>query len=249
MMPDNLISVLFPEGHNLSSGAENTLSGQARSGGKDVEVLGINDGAPLGPETAIILAGHVLKIIKSNSKAPIVFLINTASQRMTRRDEMLGLNEYLAHLAKSITLAGASGHRTISVLYGTAAAGAFIATALATQTMIAVDGAHPSVMDLPSIARVTKLPLDVLAEKAKETPVFAPGVEPLAATGAVTEIWKLSDGQCAERLSALLADEQVSDIDTRDVLGASRGGRKVAVEIAKRVEDAFLHISVSEKAD
>lgn len=167
MMPGNLLSALFPEGHTLSFGAENTLSGRAKSGGREVEVLGISGGIPLGPETAIILAGRVLGIVKSRSKAPIVFLIDTASQRMTRRDEMLGLNEYLAHLAKSIMLAGFEGHRTISVLYGTAAAGALIATALATQTMVAVDGAHPSVMDLPSIARVTKLSQDVLTEKAK----------------------------------------------------------------------------------
>lgn len=248
MLPDNLISTLFPEGHTLLPGLENTLSGRAKCGGKDVEVLGITDGAPLSPEVAVILAGRVLEIIKSGSKTPIVFLIDTASQRMTRRDEMLGLNEYLAHLAKSITLAGVSGHRTVSILYGTAAAGAFIATALATQTMVAVDGAHPSVMDLPSIARVTKLSLDVLTEKAKETPVFAPGVEPLAATGAVSEIWKLSEGNCAARLSALLEDTQSTDADRRDLLGASRGGRQMAAEVAKRVEAAFSHASDTEKA-
>ncbi|MCG4272528.1 biotin-independent malonate decarboxylase subunit gamma [Acetobacter senegalensis] len=248
MMPDNLLSALFPEGHTLSLGAENTLSGRAKSGSREVEVLGISGGTPLGPETAIILAGRVLGIVQSGSKAPIVFLIDTASQRMTRRDEMLGLNEYLAHLAKSIMLAGFEGHRTISVLYGTAAAGALIATALATQTMVAVDGAHPSVMDLPSIARVTKLSLDVLTEKAKKTPVFAPGVEPLAATGAVTAIWSLSDGHCNERLSALLADEVTDGADIRDLLGASRGGRKVAAEVAKRVQEAFSQTIVSEKA-
>lgn len=249
MMPDNLIAALFPDGHTLTSGPENTLSGHAKCGGKTVEVLGITDGTPLGPETALVLAGRVLEIVKSGSKAPIVFLIDTASQRMTRRDEMLGLNEYLAHLAKSITLASIEGHRTISVLYGTAAAGAFIATALATQTMVAVDGAHPSVMDLPSIARVTKLPLEVLTEKAKETPVFAPGVEPLAATGAVTEIWKLSDGESAKRLAALLSDEQTGRADGRDQLGAIRGGRKVAADVANRVAAAFLNTDVSEKAE
>ncbi|MFT9014672.1 MAG: biotin-independent malonate decarboxylase subunit gamma [Acetobacter sp.] len=239
MMPDELISTLFPQGHTISPGAENTFSGQAQVAGKTVEVLGIADSTPLGPETALVLAGRVLEIVRAGRDVPIVFLIDTASQRMTRRDEMLGLNEYLAHLAKSITLAGVSGHRTVSVLYGTAAAGAFIATALSTQTMVAVDGAHPSVMDLPSIARVTKLPLDVLTEKAKETPVFAPGVAPLAATGAISETWKISDRQCAERLAALLDDRAQTDADRRDVLGATRGGRKMAAEVARRVELAF----------
>ena len=57
-------------------------------------------------------------------------LIDSSSQRMSRRDELLGLNEYLAHLAKSLLLAEHAGHRTIGLLYGGSAAGAFIATAL-----------------------------------------------------------------------------------------------------------------------
>jgi hypothetical protein len=37
---------------------------------------------------------------------------------MRRRDEMLGLNEYLAHLTKCFVLAGQRGHRTVGVLFG-----------------------------------------------------------------------------------------------------------------------------------
>jgi hypothetical protein len=35
---------------------------------------------------------------------------------MTRWDELLGLDEYLAHLVKSLALAAIHGHRTVSVL-------------------------------------------------------------------------------------------------------------------------------------
>lgn len=238
MAPADLLAALFPEGHNVTPGAENTLLGTAIVANESVAVLGITDATPLSPEIAITLAGFVLDIIRAGEKTSIVLLIDTASQRMTRRDEMLGLNEYLGHLAKVITLAGAQGHRTVGLLYGTAAAGAFIATALATQTLIALDGAHPSVMDLPSIARVTKLPLDVLTEKAASTPIFAPGVVPLAATGAVAEVWAAADGPLAPRLATVLATS--SDQDTRDVLGAERGGRKQAHDVALRVAAAFL---------
>ena len=41
------------------------------------------------------------------------------------------------------------------------------------------------------MARVTKLPIETLREKAKVTPVFAPGLENLAQTGAIAEIWTL----------------------------------------------------------
>ena len=74
---------------------------------------------------------------------------------MARRDELLELNEYLAHFVKSLALAAIHGNRTVSVLFGHVAAGAFIATAL--------PGAEPSVMDLPSISRATQLPLEQLS--------------------------------------------------------------------------------------
>lgn len=100
---------------------------------------------------------------------------------MSRRDELLGLNEYLAHLAKALLLADASGHPTIGLVYGHTAAGAFIATALATRVLAALPGAHPSVMDLASVARVTKLPLERLEEMATSTSVFAPGLDNMEA--------------------------------------------------------------------
>ena len=61
-------------------------------------------------------------------------------------------------------VATARGHLTVGLLYGHAAAGAFIAASLSTQILVALVGAKPSVMDLPSISRVTKLPLDQLAQ-------------------------------------------------------------------------------------
>jgi malonate decarboxylase gamma subunit len=178
------------------------------------------------------LAGQVLKIVETAPVMPILVLTDSASQRMSRRDELLGLNEYLAHLAKTLLFAEARGHRTIGLLYGGSAAGAFIATALATGTLVALPGAHPAVMDLPSMARVTKLPLAVLEEKAKATPVFAPGLDNLAQTGAVHAIWDPAK-PLAGQLAALLAEPAARD--RRDRLGAERGGRPKAAEIAARV--------------
>src|ERR1700722_9851103 len=108
---------------------------------------------------------------------------------MSRHEEMLGLYEYLSHPAKCLLLASQEGHRTIGVEYGKAAAGSFLATELAAETLIGLPGAEPAVMDLPSMARVTKLPLDRLTELAKTTPVFAPGLDHMAQTGAVASIW------------------------------------------------------------
>ncbi len=54
---------------------------------------------------------------------PIFVLVDSDSQRMSKRDELLGLNEFLAHLAKSLIYADMHGRPTIGILYGHSAAG------------------------------------------------------------------------------------------------------------------------------
>ena len=233
MTLDEIFASLFPSGHRVESGPSGTLHGAATVDGQgEVTVVGIAGGTPLGVDGAILLAGHVLAAVKAGGRAPIVMLVDTASQNMARRDELLGLNEYLAHLAKCLALAARHGHRTVSILYGHAAAGAFIATALSSRSLVALPGAEPSVMDLPSISRVTKLPLEKLEELAKSTPIFAPGVEPLFAIGALTEIWAANE-PFAPRLAALL--QQPAATDSRDRLGLERRGRPMARTVADRV--------------
>jgi malonate decarboxylase gamma subunit len=231
---DDVLAALFPCGHRVERGRFGTLLGSATVGdcGK-VNVLGVADGTPLGIEAAALLAGRVLAAVEAGDRAPIVFLVDTASQEMSRRNELLGLNEYLAHLTKSVLLAATQGHRTVSVLYGAAAAGAFISTALVSQTLVTLPGAQPAVMDLPSISKVTKLPLEKLQEMAKVTPIFAPGVGPVFAIGAVSEIWE-GDQVLAERLGRLLRTP-LAVRDLRDQMGLERKGRLLARKVAERV--------------
>jgi malonate decarboxylase gamma subunit len=130
------------------------------------------------------------------------------------------------------------GRPTIGILYGHSAAGAFLATALATRVLIGLRGASPAVMDLPSMAKVTKLSVEVLEEKAKSTPVFAPGLDNLAQTGAVHRVWNEAE-PLASQLEALLADMPEAR-DIRDVLGKERKGRVKAADIAERVHALAL---------
>jgi malonate decarboxylase gamma subunit len=234
MTLDEVLASLFPLGHAVERGPSGTLHGSAKVDGQgDVTIVGIAGRTPLGIDGAILLAGHVLAAVEAGGRAPIVVLVDTASQNMARRDELLGLSEYLAHLAKGLALAAAHGHRTVSILYGHAAAGAFIAAALSSQSLVALPGAEPSVMDLPSISRVTKLPLEELKKLAKSTPIFAPGVAPLFAIGAVTETWA-TDQPLALRLAALLR-RPVAASDSRDRIGLERKGRLLARNIAERI--------------
>lgn len=234
MTLDELLNSLFPAGHHTQVEAEGILSGTATvAEGKTVTVLGVVNQASLGVDGAIALAGHVLETVRSAPDQPIVVLLDGKSQTMRRRDEMLGLNEYLAHLTKCFTLAGKQGHRTVGVIFGTIAAGAFISTGLVQDVLVGVTGGNPVVMDLPSIARVTKLPLEKLEGLAKNTPVFAPGLPYEAPIGAVAEVWE--DGDLSARLRAAL-NGPAGAPDRRDELGLERRGRLKAAEIAKRVQ-------------
>ncbi|MFF2324290.1 biotin-independent malonate decarboxylase subunit gamma (plasmid) [Agrobacterium tumefaciens] len=232
MTPAEILNSLFPTGHQLTADGDLSFGTATALNGEMIHLMSVGGGRAIGIDEAIRLADHALKIALIDDASPILLLVDTSSQRMSRRDELLGLSEYLAHLAKSLLLAEVSGHRTIGLLYGGSAAGAFIATALACGTLVALPGAHPQVMDLPSMARVTKLPIDVLKEKAKATPVFAPGLENLAQTGAIAETWK-PELPLADQLAMLLARPQKGD--DRAALGKERGGRLKAEGIADEI--------------
>ncbi|MEA1833981.1 biotin-independent malonate decarboxylase subunit gamma [Methylobacterium durans] len=232
-----ILASLFPEGHDVTV-ADGLVSGDGPFRNGRLALVGIDGNTPLGVEGAARLAGSVLDVVRRGGGTPILVAIDSDSQRMSRRDELLGLNEYLAHLAKCLLLADRSGHPTIGLVYGHTAAGAFIATALATRVLAGMPGASPSVMDLPSVARVTKLPLDRLEAMARDTPVFAPGLDNMVKTGAVHAVLDPAQPlgpQIAGLIDALPAS------DTRDALGAERGGRPVAQAIAAEVaRDASL---------
>ena len=232
MTLDEILASLFPDGHDVRKDGGMLLgSGSLRAGGRAL-VVGVADRTPFGVDDIIRLSRHVLASIGSGA-GPILVVVDSDSQRMSKRDEMLGLNEFLAHLAKALIYADIHGRPTIGLLYGHSAAGAFLATALATRALVALPSAEPVVMDLPSMSRVTKLPLEVLQQKARSTPVFAPGLANLEQTGAVHLVWDEST-PLVDQLEALLA--RLPDaLDRRDGLGKERGGRLKAAEIAQRV--------------
>jgi malonate decarboxylase gamma subunit len=236
---DDILSSLFPDGHDVKKDRGMLLgSGPLRTGGQAL-VIGIADRTAVGVDEAIRLSKYVLTSTEQGS-GPILIIVDSDSQRMSKRDEILGLNEFLAHLAKCLIYADTHGRPTVGLLYGHSAAGAFLATALATRVLVGLPGADPAVMDLPSMAKVTKLPIEVLKEKAKSTPVFAPGLQNLAQIGAVHVIWK-EDISLANQLEALLRDLPDAR-DRRDALGKERGGRPKAYDIAERVHGLAVSV-------
>lgn len=133
-----LDEILASFDHDLTRRDDGLLAGRATLDGRQVDVIGVSGRAFVGVDEALWLSARVLDTVRRGGATPILVLLDSGSQRMSRRDELLGLNECLSHLAKSLMLASGRGHPTIGLLYGGTAAGAFIATALATRVLLAL---------------------------------------------------------------------------------------------------------------
>jgi len=226
-----ILASLFPDGHDITVDSGLLYGSGPLADGHQALVVGVSNRTAVGINEAASLSRHILD--DHLGAGPILVIVDSDSQKMSKRDELLGLNEFLAHLAKTLIFADLHGRPTIGILYGHTAAGAFLATALATRVLVALPGAEPAVMDLASMSKVTKLPIEVLQEKAKTTAIFAPGLDNLAKTGAVHLIWDEAESLAAQ-LKALLRDLPGPN-DKRDLLGVERHGRTKAAEIAERV--------------
>ena len=124
-----------------------------------------------------------LRIVRDHPGRPILLLVDTQGQRLSRRDELLGINGYMAHLAKCLQLARNRGHKIIGLVYSEAVSGGFLASSLLADRCYALPEAQVRVMNLPAMSRITKIPLERLEELSKSSPVFAPGVTELSQDG------------------------------------------------------------------
>lgn len=227
-----LLEALFDTGHSVVQKGE-LLSGSAGVKGRTVTVVGTTDHAPIGVELALAQARVVLETVRAHPRRPIVLLVDTQGQRLRHRDELLGINRYMAHLGCCIELARRKGHRVVGLVYDQALSGGFITSGLIADACYALPEAEIRVMRLPAMARVTKIDECRLADLSKLNPVFAPGVDNYVAMGGIRALWH-SDLQA--HLSLALIDSPVFDSRAED--GAARGGRKLAAQVKQRVVGA-----------
>ncbi len=232
MIVTELFDRLFPDGHEIGFDGQ-FFSGTGRSRSGEVSVIGTRDKALIGIELAMQMARTVIQVIKSHPGRPILLMVDTGGQKMSRRDELLGLNGYIAHLAKSLDVARRKGHRIIGFVYGEAVSAGFLSSSLLADACFALASAEVKVMNLPAMSRVTKIPVERLEELSRDSAVFAPGVANYVAMGAVRGIWE--EDHLAESLAEALASEDVAQADTRRVFGEERGGRLLASAVSARV--------------
>jgi malonate decarboxylase gamma subunit len=220
---------LFPQGHRIVE-RDNFLSGEAQVAGQTVSVIGTTEHTPIGVEIALAQATAILDTVRNHPGRAIVILVDTVGQRLRRRDEMLGINSYMAHLGKCIELARRRGHRIVGLVYDQALSGGFITSGLMADACYALPDATIRVMGLPAMARITKVPLERLEELAVDNPVFAPGPENYLRMGGVEAIWR---GDLAAAMEQALLE--AAPDDRRAALGLERGGRKLASPVAAAV--------------
>jgi malonate decarboxylase gamma subunit len=225
----DLLEALFPAGHAVRDDA-GLLLGTAQTGGGEVAVLGTARGIEVGVEQALALAAELLRVVREQPGRAIVVLVDSRGQRMSRRDELLGLNGYLGHLAACVELARRRGHRVVAVVNGDAVSGGVLPLGFMADEVHAVEGANPWVMSLPAMSRVTKIPLDRLEELSRTSPVLVPGLDAFAALGAIEPAW---EPPLAAALEAALS--RLPGPDRRAEEGLARGGRRLAAPIAARV--------------
>lgn len=224
-----LADALFPQGHSIVE-KDDFLCGLGQVDGVTLQVIGTTAHTPIGVEIALAQARAILDTVREFPGKPILMLIDTQGQRLRHRDEMLGINSYMAHLGKCVDLARRKGHKIIGLVYDQALSGGFITSGLMADACYALPDATIRVMGLPAMARITKVPEERLTELAQSNPVFAPGPENYLRMGGLQAIWQ---GDLAAQLRAALAEPATGD--QRSALGLERGGRRLAQPVIEAV--------------
>lgn len=231
----DIAAQLFPAGHQIVQ-QDHFLCGTAQVGDpasrteQTVAVIGTCNHAEIGVEIALMQASAVLEVVREHPRRAILLLVDTQGQRLRHRDEMLGINSYMAHLGKCIALAQQLGHPVLALVYDQALSGGFLTSGLMADACYALPEASIRVMDLTAMARITKLPLARLQELAASNPVFAPGAENFLRMGALAALWQ---GDLAQALQSALAQSHPSD--QRAQWGSERGGRTLAHPVVQAV--------------
>ena len=230
MTLNELLNQLFPAGHSVTV-TNKAIVGEAKTAFGQVAVLGTTEAAAVDHNIALTLSKAVLDVIQRSPGRPIVFLVDTVGQALSRGAELLCLNGSFAHLAKCVDLARRSGHKSVSLVTSNAVSGGFLSFGLMADRAYALKDVSVRVMDLKAMSRVTKLDYDRLVELAKGSPTFAPGAENYERMGGIESIWAdVSEGRLAEAFNSI---EDASDL--RMQKGATRNGRTEALKTAEAV--------------
>lgn len=228
-----ILDTLFPAGHQVRINGHQ-LAGTASTAAGEVAVLGTTDAAAIDHEIALYLAQQILATIQTHPRRPLIFLVDTQGQALSRAQELLCLNGSLAHLAACVDLARRLGHVSLSLVTGEAVSGGYLSFGLMADRAYALDSSQVRVMDLKAMARVTKIDHAKLVELAASAPTFAPGADNYQRMGAIEDIWQAPSASLLDAALAELLKAQAGT-DLRMLTGQDRTGRIQAARIVDQI--------------
>ena len=227
-----LLAKLFGATAKGISAEKSILTGYAAVGGAKVCVIGTCDGTYIDNEAALRPAAHGIGCAEKHPRMPIVMLVDSAGREPNRVAEMLGLASYFGHLLSCLEVARRKRHKLITVATGKAIGGAFICYGMFGDRIYALDQASVGLMPVEAMLSVTKIPVPVLRKLSKTMPSLEFGARPFALLGGVEEVWPIK-GDVRAKLARAIATATTED--NRSALGKKRGGRKLALDVAKKV--------------
>ncbi len=226
-----LLAEVFTESQTTIK--KNVVFGSGMIKDTKFNILGTVEDTSFGVDEALEMAQQVLTLVQSQNKDPIVLLTNVIGQKLSVRDEWLGMYGYFGHLLKCLHLARQNGNKILSLIYNQAIGGSFIAFGMMADRIFALKDTQLAVMWLEGMAKVTKIDIEVLRSISETSPVFAPGVENFKKLGGIHEVVELKDAP--QQLLAAL-EEPLCSVDNRAELGKKYGGRKMAYDIIQSIE-------------
>lgn len=222
--------------HPVEAFTDGSFQVQAICAGRPVAVMGVLEGAAVDGAMALRMVDQMLLLADRFPGRPLLMLLDTQGQALRRAEELMGLNASMALLAKAVKSLRAAGHLTVSLVTGRAVSGGYLCTGMLAERAFALEGAEVSVMNLPAMSRITKIPLERLEALSRESPVFAPGSHNYARMGHLEAVW--SGAEAATRLAEVMATGEArltAACDLRAVRGLQRGGRTQTAAVVERI--------------
>jgi len=148
----------------------------------------------VGLEEGYALARAVTDLVQRDAGAerrrPLVIVVDVPSQAYGYLEELVGLHQALAASTNAIAQARLAGHPVVTLVVGKAISGAFLATGLQANRIVALDhdGIAVQVMSKQSAARITRRTIEELDRAAETVPAMAYDGASFARLGAVSEL-------------------------------------------------------------
>lgn len=210
----------------------------------------------VGLEEGWALARLVRDVVARDADAPVrrpvVVVVDVPSQAYGYVEELVGLHQALAGAVDALASARLAGHPVITFVVGKAISGAFLATGLQANRIVALDhdGIAVQVMSKQSAARITRRTIAELDEAAKAVPAMAYDGASFARLGALAELVRpespaeptaadLAASRAALERAVVDARATAPDLSSRLASAGALEQRAASVLVRERVRTAW----------